>query len=44
MGGRKYQPGHPEYVPPNPAKEAAKAKANAKSDAKKAKRETRQSR
>ena len=37
MGGRVYQPGHPKYVPPNPSKVAAKAKANANEAAKTAK-------
>ena len=29
MGGRVYPPNHPKYVPPDPAAEAAKAKAKA---------------
>ena len=37
VGGRTYLPGHPKYVPPNPAKVAAKAKTDAKHDAEKAK-------
>jgi hypothetical protein len=37
MGRHVYLPGHPKYVPPDPAKVAAKAKADAESDAEKAK-------